>query len=410
MNASSPKKVLFVHHFSDYTGAAVSMLTLIRHLDSTRYTASVLIVHPSAEPLLSIIRAMGVRVRHLPTRLVWDSPWYSRNNLQTAGWRAFESEPRIAAYLRTERPDIVHINEFAPVSSGITAHELGIPLIWHCRTAFLHTRPFLDPVPRLVRTMVDVAETIICIDEPEAVEFPASKVKIINNPVDFARIDQARGRGSDARKALGIGETDYVVTAPIPLTTHKGAWDFIKACGVAARMAPEISMHFLVVGYLPTTGRRHLLRKWTGFLGPKPDLDRAYDLACRVGIEGSIQLTGFRKDIYEIMDGSDLIVFPTLSRTCGRPGFEAGALRKPFLVTMPNKNTSVVLDGETGLILPEKDPETLGRAIADLARDREKSVRMGQRGFEHVRHNFDAHNHATKIMSVYDRLCAKHRL
>jgi hypothetical protein len=65
------------------------MLTLIRHLDPVRYAASVLIVHPVAEPLLSMIRAMGIPAQHLPARLVWDAPWYSRNNLQTGAWLAF---------------------------------------------------------------------------------------------------------------------------------------------------------------------------------------------------------------------------------------------------------------------------------------------------------------------------------
>ena len=70
---------------------------------------------------------------------------------------------------------------------------------------------------------------------------------------------------------------------------------------------------------------------------------------------------------------------------------------------MPDKNTRVVLDGETGFILPEKNPEVLGRAIADLARDRARGVRLGEKGFEHVRRNFDPDRHAEKVMAIYDR-------
>lgn len=403
MTQVRPKKVLFVHYVPNYGGAATSMLTLIRHLDPARYTASVLIVHPVAEPIISTIRAMGIPLRHLPVRLVWDGPWYSRNNLQAGAWRAFRSDPRIAERLRAERPDIVHINDFLPVSVAFTAHELGIPIIWHCRSVLLRTRHVLDPGRRIIRTMADLAETIVCIAETEAAQFPGSKVEVIYNPLDFVKTDRARGAGPVARKDLGIGATDYVVTAPIPLSTPKGAWDFIRACGIAARLAPEIPMRFLVVGLLPGTGRRHLLRRWTGFLGPRPGIDRAHNLARRAGIEGRIQFTGFRKDVYEIMDGSDLIVFPSHLKACGRACFEAGALQKPILVTMPTKNTGVVLDGITGLILPEKDPEALGRAVATLARDRERGARMGEQGFKHVRSHFGADRHAEKLMALYDR-------
>jgi glycosyltransferase involved in cell wall biosynthesis len=255
--------------------------------------------------------------------------------------------------------------------------------------------------------MSDVSKRIVCISESEAAQLPSAKVEVIYNPLEFEKMEQARGSGPAARKALGIGEKDYVVTAPIPMAEHKGAWDFIRACGIAARMAPEVPMRFLMVGHLPTAGRRHLLRKWTGFLGPRPGLERARELAHRAGIAGRIDFTGFRKDIYEIMAGSDLIVFPSHLRACGRPCFEAGALNKPILVTMPDKNTRVVLDGETGLILPEKDPLTLGKAIAELARDRARGLRMGERGREHVRNHFGAEEHAGKMMALYDRVVSQ---
>ncbi len=328
MTPTGCKKVLFVHHSHGFDGSSTSMVTLIRHLDPARFSPTVLIVHPRAEPLLSSIRDMGTPAHHLPTHLVHDLPWYSRDNLEAGAWRGFASDLELARFLQTSPPDIVHINEHIPVSAGVTAHKLGFPVVWHCRHVFIYKRPFLDPSRRVIRTMLEVASTIVCIDQPEAAAFPASRVQIIHNPLDFARIEAARGGGSAARKALGVSSTEYLVTAPIPMAEHKGAWDFIRACGVAAGLAPEIPMRFLLVGHLPRTGRRHLLRKWTGFVGPKPGLDRAHDLARRAGIEGRIQFTGFRKDIYEIMDGSDLIVFPSHTRACGQPCFEAGGLSK----------------------------------------------------------------------------------
>ena len=71
---------------------------------------------------------------------------------------------------------------------------------------------------------------------------------------------------------------------------------------------------------------------------------------------------------------------------------------------MPHKNARTVLDGETGLVLPEKDPEALGKAIADLARDPARGLRMGEQGFEHVRDHFSAQDHANRIMALYDLL------
>lgn len=410
MTSCHPRKVVFVHHASGIDGSALSMLTLIRYLNATRYSASVLLVGAGAEPVASTIHAMGIPVHHLPATLIGDWSWYGLTKLNwpwqklgsfcSSVWGAFRSDPRIAEYLRAERPDIVHINEVIPVSVGVTAHELGIPVVWHCRHVFAHARPIIDPGRRIVRTIAEIAEAVICISESEAVQF--SRKHIVYNPMDFTKTDRARGIGPTARQTLGIHATDFVVTAPIPLAASKGAWDFIRGCGIAAELAPDIPMRFLLVGTLPRFAKRHLLRKWTGFVGPKYDLDRANDLARREGIQDRIWFLGFRNDIYEIMDGSDLIVFPSRLRACGRACFEAGALRKPILVTMPNKNTGIVVDGKTGLILPEGNPKSLGQAIANLARDRAKGIRMGEEGFVYVREHFSPEHHAEKVMAIYD--------
>ena len=137
------------------------------------------------------------------------------------------------------------------------------------------------------------------------------------------------------------------------------------------------------------------------FYCPEPYLERAWRLARELGIADDLMVTGFRKDIYAIMDASDLIVFPSHLRACGRQRFEAGAMGKPIIVTLPDKNSKEVLDGKTGLILPDKRPDLLGQAIAHLATHPKEGKRMGQAGFEYVPQLFDADEHAAKVMGIY---------
>ena len=106
------------------------------------------------------------------------------------------------------------------------------------------------------------------------------------------------------------------------------------------------------------------------------------------------------------MDASDLIVFPTRTKTTGRPGFEAGGMRRPVIVTMPNTATRVVLDGITGLITPERNPRALAEGIVKLAKNRELGRMLGVNGHQHVRENFDSTNHACKVMQIYDEVLA----
>jgi glycosyltransferase involved in cell wall biosynthesis len=120
-----------------------------------------------------------------------------------------------------------------------------------------------------------------------------------------------------------------------------------------------------------------------------------------------MHLSGYRSDVYRMMDAADLIVFPTRMNTCGRIGFEAGAMGKPVIVTMRSPDTRVVLDGKTGRIIPEKDPEALGREIAWHAGHPDESHRMGEAGRAHVLQHFNEGEHVRRVMSLYDEVLAE---
>jgi glycosyltransferase involved in cell wall biosynthesis len=111
--------------------------------------------------------------------------------------------------------------------------------------------------------------------------------------------------------------------------------------------------------------------------------------------------------MYRLMDAANLIVFPTRMNTCGRVGFEAGTMGKPVIVTMRSRDTRVVLDGKTGRILPEKDPEALGREIAWHAGHPDESRRMGEAGRAHVLQHFNEGEHVQKVMNLYDEVLAE---
>lgn len=399
-----PKKILYIHYVPNLCGAATSLALLIKYLDRARFVPHVLLTHPKVGDARDFFESIGVPVDHIPVNLIWDRPWYDYTNISSKAWKAFHPDSKILAYLEKIRPDIVHLNDFLPVTVAITASMMGIPVVWHCRHVILNKRPVLDPGRRIIREMVTRANQIIAISESEAVQFCSKKVVVIYNPLEVEKLVAIQGQGREIRTKLGIGEDEYVVMAPIPLREAKGAWDFVRACGLVKNILPDIQFRFLLVGSTPSPGRRHLLRKWTGWLGPEAEMDKFWRLAKKLRISDNLMVTGFRKDVYAIMDASDLVLFPSHLQACGRQCFEAGAMRKPIIVTLPDENTKVVLDGQTGLIIPDKRPDLLGEAIANLARHPEDGKRMGEAGFEYVSHLFRAEDHAKKIMKVYDEI------
>ena len=403
---AAPRKILYVHYVPTVTGAAMSLGLLLRHLDRRRFEPHVLQVHPHNGPVSEYFSRVGVACHHVPTRLVWDQHWLSEDNLRSGAWRAFDSDPAIAKFLDKLKPDIVHVNDFPPVSAAITASHLGIPVVWHSRWVLSHTDSWGYPSRRVIETMERYADRLVAIAEPEARQFSRNETHTVFNPIDLEAVKFARSRKVDVRRELGVSPEAFLVVAPIPLTENKGAWDYIEACGWARQREPNRPMHFALVGSISSAGRRHALRKWTKILGPESERKQADLMIQKWNLQDVFSLTGHRNNIYDYIQASDLVVFPSHLKACGRPCFEAGAFGKAVIVTMPDKQTRVVVDEVTGLILPEREPKMLGEAIARLATNPQICERMGAAGKTHVARHFDARVHAAQIMEIYHSLLA----
>ena len=68
---------------------------------------------------------------------------------------------------------------------------------------------------------------------------------------------------------------------------------------------------------------------------------------------------------------------------------EAMAAARPVVVSDIGGTAEAVMHGQTGLLVPPGDPEVAGRALADMAGDRERARRMGEAGRVRQRERFD---------------------
>ncbi len=85
---------------------------------------------------------------------------------------------------------------------------------------------------------------------------------------------------------------------------------------------------------------------------------------------------------------TDILVFPSHLDGPGRSVFEAGARGIPAVVALRHRIEDVVVDGETGLIVPERDPPALAEAIVRLADDAALRRRLGQQARTRYRRQF----------------------
>lgn len=128
------------------------------------------------------------------------------------------------------------------------------------------------------------------------------------------------------------------------------------------------------------------------------------------GLTDNIRLLGFRNDAMAIMDIADLIVLPSRAEPFGLVLLEAMSLEKPVVAINAGGPREIVVDQETGFLVPPSDPAMLAKAISRLLTDNQLRTEMGRRGYQRFASHYTSRRMAeltavayTEVMKVYTR-------
>lgn len=125
-------------------------------------------------------------------------------------------------------------------------------------------------------------------------------------------------------------------------------------------------------------------------VGPGPQLENYRELAGRLGIADRVRFTDLTKNAAPYLAAADAVVLP--SRREGLPvvALEALALERPLVATRVGGTSTVVVDGETGWLVPPEDEPSLAAAIVACMRDPDEGLRRARAGRRLVEDHFSA--------------------
>jgi len=196
---------------------------------------------------------------------------------------------------------------------------------------------------------------------------------VVHNQWDREALREARwiSRETDVTVVEGSGvdvdaytlerRSDDVVTVVFAgrLLRSKGLVELVDAARILATDSPDVQVQILGA---PDTGN--------------PDsLDE--DVIAAWKSEGVVEVRGHVDDMAAEWATADIAVLPSEREGLSRFLLEAAAAGVPAIATDVAGNRDVVDHGETGLLVPDRDPENLARAIRLLAADPERRAAMG---------------------------------
>lgn len=269
----------------------------------------------------------------------------------------------LASRLSTRKPSVVRTRH---VTVPLRTHILN-------RWLFQHTALVLV-----------TAEAILKQFEPAPFKLKRP-VRLFHGGVD-CEMFAPRGIGDGVRAEFGFGESDCLICAVGHLSPVKGYETLLEALALARQTNPAIKC--LIVG--------------TGSDQYRTELEMTIE---RLGLHGAVALTGFRSDVAEIMSASDFGVLSSISSEGNsRTALELMASGLAIVATSVGCLPDLVLDGETGYVVPPGDSASLAERILLLLNDPALRAAMGEKGRERVLSHYSEHNVALEMESLYREL------
>jgi glycosyltransferase involved in cell wall biosynthesis len=122
----------------------------------------------------------------------------------------------------------------------------------------------------------------------------------------------------------------------------------------------------------------------------------------RLGLAGAVLMTGFRRDIPEIMAALDVLVLPSVrSEATSQAILQALAVGTPVVATAIGGSPEVIRDGETGRLVPANDAPALAKAIVASLRDPAGARAMARAGQTFVRERLSVDTQMAVTTRVY---------
>jgi glycosyltransferase involved in cell wall biosynthesis len=358
-------------------GTERQFVYLAKSLDRSRFDISVGCLSRKGE-FLKDIEAINIPVSEYTIKSLYSPRMLSRQ------WN-------FARDLRRNKIRLVHAYGFYPnVFSVPAARAAGCITIASVRdTGVFTSQVKLKTVTqKLACQLADcvVANSSAVRDWLVSIGLGKDHIRVIPNGIALSRFP-SRPATFPIRRELGIDERAPLVVVVSRLNPAKGVDYFLKAVVTVAQQFP--TARFLVVG--------------SSYFDPsyKPSLEK---LAMDLGLQNRVTFMGERNDVPAILQEATVSVLPSLSEGFSNALLEAMAAGLPVIATNVGGNPEIVQDGETGFLVPARDPKALSDAMSRVLASPELGVHLGQAGYERVSRNFSLASTVRQTEDLYNDL------
>jgi len=386
-------------------GSLTGLYHMIRGLDRTRFEPAMVLYEPKV--IETDLQMLGVPIYHVHRRLapkehaLLQYDGYHRAKAFT-GVRSLlgfgrevlrlvaeelPSAARIVSVIRRAKPNVVHLG------NGIRANFDGVLACWLTATRCVcHVKGF-EKYSARDRWVAPHIDTLVCMTT--AVEEHCRRngvrgrcMRVVYDALDESGFVPQRDPAV-VRAELGIRDGTPCVGVVGNIQEWKGQTVLVDAMAEVLRAVPEARA--LIIGGVHRAGAAYN--------------DRVQARIRELGLQGNMVITGFRRDIADVMNSLDVVVHTSVRpEPFGRVILEGMLLGKAVVATAAGGVPELIHDGETGFLVPPGDVASLAERLIPLLQDAALRLGVGRRAQAWARERFSLQRHVAAISAIYEEL------
>ena len=295
----------------------------------------------------------------------------------------------LSAKLRAAAPDLVHTHLIHADVYGVrAARAAGVPYVVTSRHNDNRAR-LIRWARKLNRRMWQQVDAGIAISEAvrqfvlRTEGAPPEKICAVHYGLDPQTVSAPPDARARLRAELGLPDDALLVGSVCRLIPQKGLSDGLRGFATAARTFPNA--HYVLAGRGPL-------------------LQALRDEARALGIGERVHFLGWRDDAHAVMAALDVLLAPSLWEGFGLVFLEAMALGVPIVATRVSAIPEVVADGESGWLVPPRDPAAIAEALRQALGDPARRRAFGEAGRRRLETHFTVQRMVERTLTLYRHL------
>ena len=360
-------------------GTELNAVRTAERLDRSRISVSVVCLRDSG-PLMQRYASAGIPVHTFPLTSLW-------------GASGLRQGLRLWTLLRAERTEVVHSHDaYTSIYATFWARLAGVRGViasrrsWHSP----HLQGRIMQASRLAYRMADRvvgnSPSVARLIETEG-GVPSSRVVTIPNFLDPQAFDELTPADrARALSELGVPGDAFIVGIVARLTPVKDHSTLLRTIALLRSRVP--SLHAILVG-------------------DGPERARLTAEVNALDIASIVHFAGERAPAPNLHGLFDVSILCSTSEAFPNSILEAMAAARPVVATNVGGNPDAVREGETGLLVPAGDADSLANAIHRLYLAPHERARFGEAGRVAAREGYGAPAVIEQVEHLYEQLAGR---